>query len=174
MIMKTCGAVLVILGALGLLFYLLTIQKLHARGLMDMKNVLNRMDQQVNYLGIPLPDIVSEEARRLSGELGDFFQSLCKKLDTGENATVEEMVTQVWLEMIEKGSIFTALERETFQEALLISFGQKYTGNPKALESYLTAVDDLIMENRKERERERKLTVTMTMMGTAAILCLLM
>lgn len=124
----------------------------------------------LRILGVPVPLIIRREAERCHGCLREYYHVLWNEMEHTHGEPLEEILSRGWSAI---AGVFRREEEMMYMEALLLIFNQEQTGGQHTLDSYLKGLEDMVIEERRERRNQRKVTIAITMMTAAMVLCML-
>lgn len=120
--LQSLGMVLVV-GAttlIGMGFYLK--EKYRLQDLKTLEQAILQMQQQIAYMGSPLPDVLECVSLQIAGQIGCVLQEIADKMKQHSQETAEEIWESVWLQKAEQ-TYFVAEDLE-----MIIQFGRIWGG----------------------------------------------
>ncbi len=167
--LKTMGAAVILLGAVGLAYQITACQKDHGDALLEMRNSLIRMKQQVVYIGISAAGVLEREIAYQKEPLMTFYRNLADLLEQKNQGSFHEAVE----EAAHDREPFTPEEWELLKRAMESLFCLEQVKEEQAFDAYLEQLDERIRQEERERGEKRKVTWSVTILSAAMTLLLL-
>lgn len=164
MVIKTAGALLLLIGTTAFGVYKGCLYNNRLDNLYEVKKAFLYIQGEIRYMNTPIPETLESAARQINGCCRQFFSRVAKELNEGKGVELK----QVWETNISREIHGELLEREAV-EALREMGGQlgclDMQAQEKAIDYFLKKWDDLIEKRRKEKAEKLKLYYVCGIMG---------
>ncbi len=120
--LRSLGMVLVV-GAttlMGIGFYLK--EKYRLQDLKLLEQAMLQIQQQIVYMGSPLPEVFACVGRQMGGQIGSILQEIANQMQQHTQETAEEIWKSVWLQQAQ----LTYFANEDLE--MIIQFGKLWGG----------------------------------------------
>lgn len=171
--LKLIGSVCIFCAAVGASIFFLQRLKEQERQLLSIKEMLICLEKQMEYVGLPIADLLREFARKSK----EPFESVCEEfLEYLEQKQVED-VAALWREVLLKNKNAFVLNREEFEMFLDVGrlFEPTDTKSQIALtELYKSRIDHKIQKMWMERKEKQKVYPSVCIMGGMILILILL
>lgn len=171
--LKIIGSVCIFSVAVGASIYFIQKLKEQERQLLTIKEMLICLEKQMEYVGLPLADLLREFAKKSR----EPFESVCREfLDCLEQKQVED-VAALWREILLKHRNEFALSREEFE--MFSDVGRLFeptdTKSQIALtELYKSRINEKIQRMWTEQKEKQKVYQSVCIMGGMILILILL
>ena len=171
--LKLSGSLLVLAASIGLAVQIRTDLKNHLLLLYDMRKLLFDIANEMTYSADPAEKIFLHAVRSRNTYLNEICHLAGTKLKKKEEGNGSE-IWKASVEHYREQMQLTEEEAEIFIGAGSSFFGKSISENKKGLEHYISRLDAVIEQTRKEQKEKQKVYQTASIMcGLIVILLLL-
>lgn len=170
---KTVGAVLVLISAYAIGSLLALQVKEQEKWLKDMKTALFLLMGELEYRQVPLPDALELIGRRHKGRLSEFFRVLSEELKKKDGFTLTELWHRLAVPAL-RDCPLTKEQKEEFSELGICFAESDRETRRNSLDFYLNRLEEDIIKLRKTGAEKAYLCRTLGMLGGIFLLILVL
>jgi len=171
--LKVIGSICVLMASIGGCMLCMTRLKEHERQLLEIKEVLVTLENQMEYVRLPLQDLLLELTKKTKEPFSKTIFEFLRYLEKNQT----EDVSVLWKEILQEQKESYFLNREEFE--ILLDIGRLLEpmdskSQIASIQLYKSRIDEKIQKMWEERGNKQKVYQSICLMGGLIVIIILL